>query len=416
MKRIAYILSMFPALPETFVMNEVIRQRRLLDVQTYSLRFPGVNDVQNDITRELSRNTEYGGFWLAPSLLRAALLTLLRRPLTCLKILILTVIHHAAAPMVLIKCCVILPKVLYYAERIRCSGASRIHCHFGTYPAYAAWVVHQLHGIPYSFTVHAHDIYDHQRMLRRKVDAAVGVVVNSEYNREFLLRELPGLDPGKLHLIRTGIDLSHFLREIPSEYPTPDPNRELRVLAVGRVDPTKGYQDMIRVIHELRKRGYRVRGDVIGHVTNEPYIRSEMERLLALVESTGLNKAFAFHERLPFDELKEYYRKADLFLLPCVTTESGNSDGLPSVLVEAMATGVPVVSTRISGIPELVVHDRTGLITREGDVQDLANQCERILTEEGLAECLAREGQRHVLEHWDLGRTTEQMYKFLEQS
>ncbi len=414
--RVAYLLSAFPALSETFVLNEVVEQEALgAALEIYSLRYPGRKDLLNPRARPFRERVYYGGFFLAPKLLASLLGRLILQPAVMGRILALTLRHNLSAPLVLLKCLLVLPKAVHFANRMRASGITRLHCHFGTFPAYAAWVVGRLSGIPFSFTVHAHDIYDFQQMLKLKMDEALGVVVNSEYNRAFLKRFHPEYPGERLRLIRTGIYLDRFLKQVPHSASSPS-ERERRILAVGRVDPTKGYGDMIKVVAMLRQRGYQVVADVIGHVTQERYIRKEYTRLMDLLDELELREHFHFLEGLPFDVLQSYYDRADLFFLPCVVTESGNSDGLPSVLVEALAMGKPVVSTRISGIPELVRDGETGRIAEQHDLEAQAEACGELLDSPELAFRLAAAGQRLVREQWDIKVTARQMRTFLEQT
>lgn len=407
-RRVAYLLSLFPGLSETFVLNEVAAvEQAQLDLRLYSYKRPTPEDLLNPRAARYQGRVEYGGGFFAPRLLGLALATCLRHPLVMGSVLARLLLHHVDRPLVLAKSLAILPKTLYFARLMEREGVQHVHCHFGTFPAFGAWVIRRLTGIPYSFTVHAHDIYDYRNLLQVKMNEAELVVCNSEFNRRFLLRCYPDFPPARLRLIRTGIHVDQFQVELPAE-PAPRTG-PARILAVGRVDPTKGYDLLIRVVDALLRSGREVEADVVGHVTQERYIIEEQARLLALVQDLGLEGRVRFHERLPFDQLLDCYRRADLFLLPCVTTPEGNSDGLPSVLVEAAAAGRPLVSTRISGIPELVEDGLTGRLLEEGDLEGLTAACAQLLDQPALALELARQAQRRVLEQWDIRVTSRSM-------
>jgi colanic acid/amylovoran biosynthesis glycosyltransferase len=413
-RRFAYLLSCFPALSETFVLNEVKEIEGMGEcLDFYSYKHPGKKDLENPRSKTFRNRVVYGGAYLAPRLLLGVVVALITRPLVMISILFKTFSHNLTNPIALIKCIVLLPKTVFFAKDMHAKGVSRLHCHFGTFPAYGAWVCKKLYGIPYSFTVHAHDIYDFQDMLKVKIDEAVKIVCNSQFNINFLRNLYPGLPQDKLVLIRTGIHLDNFLTEIPDTNRR-DKNKTLQVLAVGRIDPTKGYGDMIKIISKLREKGYNLRADVVGHITKEKYVLEEVETLKKALEKSGIEEYFSFHERLSFEELLNHYHSADLFLLPCVTTPEGNSDGLPSVLVEAMAAGKAVVSTTISGIPELIINGETGLICPEGDIDGLTNACTKFLDEPEYALMLARAGQKRVREQWDIRITSKQMNKIIK--
>lgn len=410
--RVAYVLSTFPTLSETFVLNEVAAlEGSGLALGLYSYKNPCETDRMNPRSARYLGRVEYGGSFFAPRLLLLTLWSCLRHPLAMGAILVTLLRHHLDQPVVLAKCLAILPKTLFFGREMRAKGVGRVHCHFGTFSAFGAWVIQRLHGIPYSFTVHAHDIYDYRNMLRLKMDEAVAVVCNSEYNRRYLLDCYPDFPQHKLWLVRTGIHLEQFRVELP-EVPRPRVG-PARILAVGRVDPTKGYGHFIRVVDLLRQRGVDVEAHVIGHVTQEAYIIEEHARLMTLVKELGLDERIHFHQGLPYDQLLEHYRQADLFLLPCVVTPEGNSDGLPSVLVEAAAAGLPLVSTRISGIPELVEDGISGFLLDEKDEEGLARACSRLIEDPVLALKLSQGAQSRVLAQWDIQVTSRQMRELL---
>jgi colanic acid/amylovoran biosynthesis glycosyltransferase len=409
---VAYLLTLFPGLSETFVLNEVAAvEQGGLELRLFSYKRPSQVDLLNPRSSRFQGRVEYGGAFLAPRLLLLFLVTCLRRPLVMGGILARVVLQHLNRPLVLAKTLVMLPKTLHFARLMQQAEVSRLHSHFGTFAATGAWVIHRLTGIPYTFTVHAHDLYTYRNLLRTKMDEAEAVVCNSEFNRQFLLRCYPDFPPERLPLIRTGIHVEQFQVELPDQPALR--TGPARILAVGRVDPTKGYDQLVRVVDALRRSGREVEADVVGHVTQQRYIIEEHARLLALVKELGLEGVVRFHERLPFDQLLESYRRADLFLLPCVTTADGSSDGLPSVLVEAAAAGLPLVTTRISGIPELVEDGVTGRLLAERDLEGLTAACSHLLDDPALALELARAAQRRVLEHWEIGVTSRKMRELL---
>jgi len=302
----------------------------------------------------------------------------------------------------------VLPAAVVLGARMQKEGVEHLHVHFATYPAYVAWVVGRLYGIPWSMTVHAHDIYLNQDLLREKMDSAAFMVTNSQYNIDFLRRFHPAYPDRKLQLVRTGIDLEGFRPQVKKEQ-----GGVPEILAVGRLDPTKGYRYLVEVMAELRRRGLETTCHVVGHITEEPYIQREYRYIQDLIRKYHLEEKITFEEGIPYELLLRRYRDADLFLLPCVVDETGNSDGLPSVLVEALAQEKPVVSTRISGIPELIIPGETGWLNEPEDVQGLADSCEEIIRHPETAARIARQGYEHVHRHWDIVKTSRRMYKLL---
>jgi len=260
-------------------------------------------------------------------------------------------------------------------------------------------------------TAHAYDIYMNQRMLKDKIKSATFIVTNSEYNIDFLKRYTAKEEHNKLKLVRTGIVLSKFasVRHITSKV-------DASILAVGRVEPKKGYGDLIKIVQELAQRGYSINCSIIGHISEEPYIQREYSRIRSLINNSQLEDRISFKEGLSFEDLLEHFAKADIFVLPCVVDENGNSDGLPSVFVEAMAMRIPVVSTRISGIPELIITGHTGWLNEPGDVSGMVNSCLDIIDNPQKASEIADAGRKYVLSQWDIEVTSKQMFDLLVSS
>lgn len=407
-RRIAYLLTQFPALSETFVLNEVVKMvERGLDVGVWSMRRPGRKDLFNNRVESIRKNIRTVPFWAPPVLLLFPFL-LLSHPISVIWVVLQTISCQYRHPGALLRSLAVLPGVLYYGYQMQRRLIEHLHVHFATTPAWGAWAIGIVYGIPWSMTVHAHDIYLSQLMLPRKMDAAEFIVTNSQYNIDFLRKAHPGCPPEKLHLIRTGIDVERF-QPLAATTPADPP----ALLAVGRLDPSKGYRDLVEVVRELRSRGINTRTHVVGHITEEAYIQSEFDTIQQLIREYQLEEEISFEQGIPQELLLQRYREAALFLLPCIVDETGNSDGLPSVLVEAMLLQKPVVSTRISGIPELVINNRTGWICEPGDVSGLATACEQIIMHPQQAAVIAAAGRKHALENWNLAKTSRQMYQLL---
>src|SRR3989449_1886969 len=240
---------------------------------------------------------------------------------------------------------------------------------------------HELTGIPYTFTAHARDIYVETppELLRAQAQRAQAVITCTEYNRRYLSSEIGPASNGKLHCIYHGLDLSQFQFTWPRVFDPGPP----AILSVARLVEKKGLRDLIAAADILRRHGRCFQVEIIG----EGPLRQALE---AQVMQLGLSDRVRLLGAQTDDMVCLAYQRASIFTLPCVTTADGDRDGIPNVLLEAMGSGVPVVSTPVSGIPELIESERDGLFVPPNSPARLAEAIDRLLTSPELRERLAR--------------------------
>jgi glycosyltransferase involved in cell wall biosynthesis len=245
---------------------------------------------------------------------------------------------------------------------------------------------HQLTGIPYTFTAHAKDLYlSRPDLLRPKVERAEAVVTCTEHNRQYLLTQVSPAFQGKVHCIYHGLDLSQFRFRERAPRDTAAP----LILSVARLVEKKGLVDLILAADLLRRRGRRFRVEVIGH---GPLRQS----LKARIGELALNDHVRLLGAQSHEVVHQAYRRASIFALPCIVTANGDRDGIPNVLLEAMASGVPVVATRVSGIPELIESERDGLLVEPNSPEKLADAMDSLLERPKLGERLARAARAKI--------------------
>ncbi len=249
------------------------------------------------------------------------------------------------------------------------SNVSHIHAHFCHTPASVAFFASQLTGLPFSFTAHAKDIYTSEPdQLARKIAKARFVVTCTKYNAAHLAGIMNG-NPARtpVHTIYHGIDVGFFSFE-----PEVSPGPPYRILSVGRLVPKKGYDDLLLALKILDDRGFDFQFTHIGS--------GEMKsRVADMTRGLGLSHRVRMLGTLPHKEVLSWYRRAHCFALACKVAGNGDRDGIPNVLIEAMAVGLPVVATRVSAIPELVEDGATGTLVEPGNPGDMADALERVL-------------------------------------
>jgi glycosyltransferase involved in cell wall biosynthesis len=276
--------------------------------------------------------------------------------------------------------------------RLPGSGVSHLHAHFAHSPASVAFYASILSGLPFSFTAHAKDIYTTDpAQLREKIAHARFVVTCTEYNRRHLSRLSAG-GAAPIHRIYHGIDTDLFNGSGREETPAPAP--PFRILTVARLTAKKGIPTVLAALKILSRRGIDFRFTLIGDGLDRDAILAGIPRL-------GLEGSCRWIGTQPHDVVIGHYRKADLFVLGCEIADDGDRDGIPNVLFESMAMGVPVAATSVSAIPELVEPGATGLLAPPGRPEELADAMQTLLTDKGLRRRIIPAARERVLRDFD---------------
>jgi glycosyltransferase involved in cell wall biosynthesis len=299
------------------------------------------------------------------------------------------------------------PRAATLAALARTKGVSHLHAHFGTEPTTVAMLASQLSGLPYSFAAHAYDIYDQSRvnpvLLKEKIHLAQFVVTCTEYNRR-TLRELAGRAAArKIIRIYHGVPVTRFRSNQSVQ------RRRHLILAVGRLVEKKGFPYLLHALKILREKGRSFQCLIVGE-------GEERENLAGQINALGLRDLVGLPGARPQEQVLNLMKQATLFVLPCVVSDSGNRDGLPNALVEALAVGLPAISTTLSGIPELIEHGVNGLLVPPGDSVSLALAIEQMLMDPDLRERLARNGIKKVRECFDLRKNVKMFRNHLARS
>jgi glycosyltransferase involved in cell wall biosynthesis len=262
-----------------------------------------------------------------------------------------------------------------------------LHADMAHAPATVGWLAATLLDIPFSFTGHANDLFERRAALRAKLADAAFVVCISTFHRDLYLRE--GAPPDRLHVLHLGTDVERFALVEPGD-PSPP-----RILAAGRLVPKKGFPVLVDACALLAERGREFRAVIAGS-------GPQLDALRARVRERGVaDRVEIPGEPVLQDALPGFLGGGSVFCLPCVRDPAGDMDGLPLVLAEAMASGLPVVSTRLAGVPDLVRSEQTGLLVEPGDPRALADALDRLLRDDALRRRLAAAGRAFVRAHFD---------------
>jgi colanic acid/amylovoran biosynthesis glycosyltransferase len=291
---------------------------------------------------------------------------------------------------------------IYLGSQMVEEGITYLHTHFAGRAATAAWSVWSVYGIPYSLTTHAYDLFTNfnnpasnslwrnkngSSLLDLKLEEAQRIITISEFNRRYLIEKL-GVTDSKLQVIQCGVDVSRFQPDVKRLNDRP------LVLSVGGLVEKKGHDVLLRACSYLKNWGYTFQCKIIGEGALLP-------DLVALTKSLKLEEYVHFCGRVHHSEILKYHKEADIFALACVKGKDGNMDGIPVALMEAMAMEIPVVTTNISGIPELVESGTTGFVVEPGDPKELAERLRQLLDDIQLRQAMGRRGREKVLQEYD---------------
>ena len=271
------------------------------------------------------------------------------------------------------------------------SGVTHLHAHFAHSPTSVAMFAGLLADIPFSFTAHAKDIYtSDSEQLREKVALAEFVVTCTEYNKRHLLETAHGGNT-PVQRIYHGIDLDLFTNDAE---PRLKPGPPYNIITVARITPKKGLATVYRALRLLCDQGLALRHTLIGD-------GEDRKKILSLITELGLSGVTQWLGTQPHEVVLEHYRRADLFVLGCEIAQNGDRDGIPNVLLECMAMGVPVIATQVSALPELVEDGKTGLLVPPGQPEKMARAMGRLLSDHDLRNRIIPAARRRVIEHFN---------------
>jgi glycosyltransferase involved in cell wall biosynthesis len=292
-------------------------------------------------------------------------------------------------------------QAVYVGLRLREMGVDHVHAHFAGMAARTAFWIKRFFPITFSFTAHANDIFvpTHFEVgLDKLISAAQAIITEADYAAQFL-RERFSDRASRVHRIYNGLDLSEFGRADFSSVPP-------LIISVGRLIPKKGFSDLIRACALLAEDGKSFRCEIIGEGPIENDLRND-------IAQRGLQRDVMLAGTKPQSQLRRCLAAANVFVLPSVIDPEGGMDNLPTVIMEAMATGLPVVSTNIGGIPEMVIENETGFLVQPGDAAAMANAINKIVGDAPEARRLGQSGRDRAQTLFSIDRNVRELRRLI---
>lgn len=426
---IAYILKGYPRISETFIINEIY----LLEQMGLALRIFSLKEAEaaqsHAIVDQIKASVTYSpktksitatpfGRWLAnhlPTFAPAHWRLIRRRPRAYLRALLYTIFGLSLQASLqrglrfkksFIK--EFLQAGSIAAAILEAGTVGHLHGHFCHGATTVTMLVSHLTGIPFSFTAHAKDIYlpelNPNGLLQTKLAAAEFVATCTDANRQHLEQLYPGGAP--IHTIYHGLDTTKF---VPVERTVPVDDQAVPViLSVGRFVEKKGFPYLVEACHILKERGHHFRCHLVGQPDEQSALVQQ------LIEKWDLAEQITMQGGVTQEALRQIYHDATIFALPCFVVDNGDRDGIPNVLAEAMATALPVVSTNISGIPEIVQHEVNGLLVGQKDAVTLADALEQLLVDPSLRRQLGTAARATIIDLFDSWQTTVALRKIFQ--
>ncbi len=385
---LAYILKGYPRISETFISNEILLLEELgFNLHLFPMRHPrenffhkSVEKIKAPVTYLPTELTQDFLRLIRPNIFLAA-----KRPTTYRKALTLAGTRFQRTGKTATFKHLFQAGYMVNNHLVKRNDIVHLHGHFAHSPTSVTMFAALLANLPFSFTAHAKDIYtSHGEQLREKIKKASFVVTCTQHNAEYL-KNIAGEISTPIHCVYHGIDLDLF--KAPLARPAPSPPYQL--LTVARMTEKKGLPTLYRSLHLLRSRGLAFQHTLIGD-------GDDRQQILALIKELQLDDVCQWLGTQTHTEVLQEFKKSDLFILGCKIAKNGDRDGIPNVLVESLAMGVPAISTKVSAIPEILQDGYTGITVDAEDSIAMANGIERMLTDKKLRNHIIDRGQKLV--------------------
>ncbi|MGH7901530.1 MAG: glycosyltransferase [Thermodesulfobacteriota bacterium] len=399
--RVAYYLWHYPVLSETFIQREIAalsRSRVAVEVVADS---PKDLELLDEDVKSLIDKTHYLLPLNTKRVLKYCIYFSFTRPLVYLKSFIFLITHQYERTKSFTNDRLIFYKAVYLAGLLKDNKVNHIHSPWADRTAFTALIASRLLGVSYSVQGRAGDIHRkiNQYALPEKFNYAEFVITNTVYNKSYIKSILNSNRKTKIHTIYEGINPGQFKPHKHQETQIANPTR---IMTVARLIEEKGLIYLLKACRILRDRGYSFKCDIIGGI--ERQFVSYYISLMRLHRQLRLEGCVVFWGAQPFKTVLEEYKNADIFVLPCVVAGHGGRDISPNALIEAMAMKLPVISTTIAAIPEIVEDGLSGVLVPPNDESALAEAMIRLINDYGLRKKLGENSRKRVDERFDINK------------
>lgn len=393
---IVYILAQYPSCSEVFIHSE-IEDLLAAGLNITLLALKRAPQIGNKSTVAIT----YDAFFMSPAKLMAHLYVVYRHPQRYIRTLIAEFKIRKISWLNFLRLLRDFSSGVYFFRRISQHDVKHIHAHFISWPANIARILAGLCNKKFSCTAHANDIYTTgSTELMLKLRQAAFVITCTRYNEDYLRRLTDSERMGSLIHIYHGLDLKKWTRQTPKRF---FKSQEVRILSIGRLVEKKGLIYLLKAILLLKKENIKVSCEIIG----QGPLYEEFDRF---IHDEGIVDCVRLHGAVAPAGIKAFYEEADVFILPCIIAGNGDRDGLPNVLLEALAMEIPVITTSISAITELIQDNVTGLLVMEKSPESIVKALKTLLDSPHHRDILISNG-RYAVRSYDLSASTSYLKK-----
>lgn len=388
---LAYFMNFYPVLAQTFISREIKGLKNLgVNISAYSIRKPKMDVISVEDTAFVNDTFYIFPMKILP-FIWANLYFILTKPSKYFKVFsfIFTQLNIKSIIRTFYHFC----EAIYVAKKIAGENINHIHSHFASGPTSAAMFISILTDVSFSFTAHGSDIFLEKLLLDRKIKFAKFVITISNYNKNYLSKLVPDSLP-KIFVVYSGVDPQIFL-------PVHKTNNIPIILSVGRLVWQKGHKYLIKACSILKENGIKFHCIIIGD-------GPERRKLEFLIEKYNLHGVVQLKGRMLPEQVVTYYDKADIFVLSSV------SEGIPVVLMEAMAKEIPVIASRITGIPELIDHNFDGILVPPTDVNQIASNIKSLVEDDARKKKIGVNARKKILEKFDIQNNVKELKSIFE--
>jgi colanic acid/amylovoran biosynthesis glycosyltransferase len=396
--KIVYILTRFPKHTETFILAELYWLKKSgVDINIFSLLGPQPS-TEHQQEKELMKYVHYSPSILSTKLIFSQFYFIFRAAPRYISALVKTIWCTYREPKTLLRMLLVFPLSVYFARQMEELEIDHIHAHFVWLNGLSAMIISTLIDKTFSLHPHAFGLFGRDQInVRRQLERASKIITISEYHRNYIAAMSTKINKDDIEVVHCGVDTDQFK---PATYSPSD--KPVHFLSIGRLIEKKGFSYLIDACAILAEKDYKFQCSIVG-------FGSLQELLQAQIDQHNLSDKVTLLGKKNHVEIPDLFRKSDIFVLPCVVSKNGDRDGIPVVLMEAMAMKIPVITTPVTGIPDLVHTEENGLLVPEKDVSALAKALERLIIDETLRQALGEKGRTTVMDEFNISTTTAKL-------
>ncbi|MFH1440643.1 MAG: glycosyltransferase family 4 protein [Candidatus Omnitrophota bacterium] len=383
--KVIYILHVFPKISETFILNEILEvQRKGITVEVFAFARTKENKVHDSFKEVQSVN--YFSNWRFFAKISAHFYWLFKHPLRYMKVIFIALNMKNGIFKVFLWD---LDNVLLVSKR----SPEHIHAHFGTRAADLSMLINLLTNIPFTFTTHRYDVFDSPpKNYRLKSKLAKKHITISQFNERYLIDRF-NVNKNDIEIIHCGVNCYDKVQRNKNNFPV--------ITCVARLEKTKGLDNLIKACNILKREGVVFSCNIVGN-------GSERARLAMQIKDYGLLNEVNLLGDKTQKEVFDLMSSSSMIVLP------SRSEGIPVSLMEAMALRIPVISTKINGIPELIENEKNGFLVSVDDVKDLTEKIKKLIENKQLREIFVENGYKKVKDKFNLEKETDKLIKIWE--